>query len=227
MSESTDEKILVVPTSLVAQYIDLEKGGLFLNAEPILNKLFESDLCLFKERDLVEKDPNFKQLIPYILINCKGRLFSYVRGKAGGENRLHDFRSLGIGGHINDNDGNFSTCQPKQIYDNGLLRELTEEVKIDSKILTPIRKMPETAFKPLAFIYDGSTNVGEVHLGVVHLISIESPKVRAGSDSIRNIAFTSLGYLYGIRETLEGWSQICLDKILDLVLGKDGANLRV
>ena len=67
-------------------------------------------------------DPEWQQVIPYLLMRDGERLFLMQRTKAGGDARLHDRYSLGIGGHLNPEDGGVL---------EGLRREFREEMVAD------------------------------------------------------------------------------------------------
>ncbi len=87
-------------------------NGLAMDTQKYLDKLFAPGVPRFMPRPQAEKDPSFKQLIPYVIMTCDGKYLSYVRGKRAGETRLVAKRSIGIGGHINPTDdmplfGNF------------------------------------------------------------------------------------------------------------------------
>ena len=71
----------------------------------------------------------------------------------------------------------------------------------------------------LGLINDDSNEVGQVHLGVVHLFTLESDAVSAAEDNIENLEFLTLSELSERRESLETWSQICLDGLLQLQRG--------
>ena len=86
----------------------------------------------------MEQDPSFKQLIPYVIFRYTTEsgdvlLFQYTRGSGQGEKRLHSKRSVGIGGHICSDDASAAS-----VYDEGMRRELAEEVRID----TPVPRSP-------------------------------------------------------------------------------------
>ncbi len=82
-------------------------------------------------------------------------------------------------------------------------RELTEEVTIHS---------PYTE-RRVGLIYDDATDVGRVHLGVVHCFELETPSVSSNEDDLSDASFVSLAELKQHRERLEMWSQICLDAL--------------
>ena len=152
----------------------------------------------------MESDPSYKQLIPYILLQYKDSagqpfLFTYTRGKGQGEARLHAKRSIGIGGHISEEDA-AGGADP---YETGMRRELDEEVTIHSEFR-------ETR---MGLIYDSSTEVGRVHLGVVHRFELVRPDVKSNEDDLSQPSFVSIDELKKDRARLEVWSQLCLDSL--------------
>jgi predicted NUDIX family phosphoesterase len=108
-------------------------------------------------------------------------------------------RSIGIGGHINPEDGP-SNADP---YRTGMLRELAEEVVIESTYRE----------RCLGFIYDPSTQVGEVHLGIVHLLELEKPSARPREDAIHEAGFGPIADLIRSRDRFETWSQLTLAQL--------------
>ncbi len=155
----------------------------------------------------MEQDPSFKQLIPYIILRAndsEGRtlVFQYTRGKGQGESRLHSKKSVGIGGHISavdDTVGN-SADAAHAAYGEGMRRELAEEVAIDSPYVD----------RCVGLINDDSTEVGSVHLGVVHVFDLETPAVRPLETDIVDAKFQPLEQILAEIDRYESWSQICL-----------------
>jgi predicted NUDIX family phosphoesterase len=148
----------------------------------------------------MEQDPSFKQLIPYCLIQHtddegETHLFQYTRGGGMGEARLHAKKSVGIGGHISTLDES-AEC----VYGQGMQRELDEEIVIRSPFESEC----------VGMINDDENAVGKVHLGVVHIINVEQPDVRANEDDIEDSGFLPLAEILSDIERYETWSQICL-----------------
>jgi predicted NUDIX family phosphoesterase len=119
-----------------------------------------------------------------------------------GEGRLHSKRSIGIGGHISVHDAD----EPKSAYLEGMRREIDEEIRL------------ETAFRQrcVGLINDDLTEVGQVHLGIVHLFDLEAPKVCPREKSIIETGFADPAEWIGDREQFEefeSWSQICLEHL--------------
>jgi predicted NUDIX family phosphoesterase len=171
---TSTEQVLVVPTAL---FHDLGRfqGFRAEGVERYLTTLLDPAYISYRPRVEVEEDPSFKQLIPYCVLRCDGKIFHYTRGKAGGDGRLRSKRSIGVGGHISREDDTNSSDP----YREGLRRELQEEVAIDS----PWKE------RCIGLINDDETDVGRVHLGVVHILDLETPQVRPLEESMRESGF--------------------------------------
>jgi predicted NUDIX family phosphoesterase len=196
VTDHATERVLVVPTALLR-----ERGGLFQGFTPdsdrYLSWLLDPAHLRYLPRDRAENDPTFKQLIPYIVLRCAGQVFHYTRGKAGSEARLRSLRSVGVGGHICSDDG----AVPADAYRTGMLRELAEEVIVDS----PHRE------QTLGLINDDRTPVGQVHLGIVHVLDLAEPRVRRREEALADCGFAALADLRAQRAEFETWSQFLLE----------------
>ena len=194
------ERVLVVPTELLHRLGYFQ--GFTRDVDRYLEDLLSTDHVSFRPRPEVEQDPAFKQLIPYVIFcyrDPQGRqtVFQYTRGTGQGEGRLHRKRSIGIGGHISMVD---STLDP---YRAGMKRELDEEVFIDT---------PYTD-RCAGLINDDLTEVGRVHLGVVHCFDVQRPAVRPREPDILESAFRPVEELLPCLAEFETWSQICLEAL--------------
>ena len=201
MSTVETEQVMVVKTELFRSCGYFQ--GFSCESEDYLNTLLDPRHTQYRPRDLMESDPGFKQLIPYCIfrhIDSKGQttVFQYTRGKGQGESRLHSKRSIGIGGHISTIDSD----DPSP-YDLGMQRELDEEVVIE----TPFTQ------RRVGMINDDQTDVGKVHLGVVHLFTCEHPRVTAREVEIIESGFRPVQELMNELDQFESWSQICLEAL--------------
>jgi len=193
------ERVLVVPA---AEFDALGRfQGFSPDADRYLNALLVPEHASFRPRFEVEDDPSFKQIIPYVVFRSGGLVFTYVRGKSGGESRLRRLRSLGVGGHVAEADAEGRGTV--EAYEMALLRELEEEVEVRS----PGR------IGRLGLINDDSNPVGLVHLGVVHLYDIDRPEIVPREDALADPEFIPLVDLPGRRDQFETWSQICIDAL--------------
>lgn len=200
-----DEMILVVPRTSLDALGSFQ--GLHFEVDRYLQAFFTPPTPRFMERPLAEEDPNFKQIIPYAIFTHAGRILSYVRGSKSGEQRLAAKRSIGIGGHMNDTDTDHAGFD-LTAYRKALAREIAEELQIS----TPYQE------RPVALLNDDSTEVGRVHLGVVHVFECETDSIQCGEAVITDLRFLSRSELQEQRDSLETWSQICFDH-LDTLLG--------
>lgn len=147
-----------------------------------------------------EINTSFKQPIPYVLIKRGDEIFVYERLSQGGESRLHNKLSLGVGGHMNPEEGNFNN----QLMIN-LTRELEEELDIDSE---------DMDLDFIGLINDDENEVGRVHLGILAFLQLSN-------DAIVEVRETEQlrGFWSTIEELkqpenydrLESWSQIAVD----------------
>ena len=198
MSAVKTEQVMVVPTELFHQLGCFQ--GFNSDTDAYLNTLLDPANTKYLPRDLMEQDPSFKQLIPYCIFqhtdeNGDRHVFQYTRGSGGGEARLHAKKSVGIGGHISTED--VGEASP---YEVGMQRELAEEINIDTKYEQ----------KLVGLINDDSNDVGKVHLGVVHLFSVEKPNVHSQELEIAGAGFEPLESIMQDIERFETWSQFCL-----------------
>lgn len=202
-----EERVLCFPRELLEEIGVFQ--GLNLDTEKYLPALTATEQVLYLNRSDAEQDKRYKQLIPYVLILCQDRILRYRRGKGGQETRLHGLFSVGIGGHISEEDhGLFSE---RQGYHEGMRRELLEEVDID-----------EVVDATVAVINDDSTEVGYVHFGVVHVVRVPHEKIVGRRSGILAPEFVPIADAMKDLAGYESWSRFCLEN-LETLLSKAAA----
>jgi predicted NUDIX family phosphoesterase len=194
------ENVLVVRRSLFDELGSFH--GLNFAPQKYLDAFLSRGNNFFLPRAQAEQDPTHKQIVPYAIIAHGKKVLHYVRGKKAGEQRLVSKGSIGIGGHMNDTDESLFAWD-KDAYRAGVEREVNEEITIDSPFEDRI----------VALLNDDTTEVGQVHLGIVHVFRLTEPKVEKREAMITNLAFLTKDELLARRETLETWSQICADSL--------------
>jgi predicted NUDIX family phosphoesterase len=200
-----DENILVIKRELLDQLGSFQ--GLNFEVKKYLDAILSRGSNFFLSRPRAEKDPTHKQIIPYVVIAHGDKVLHYVRGKKAGEQRLVAKGSIGIGGHLNDTDETLFAWD-EAAYRAGVEREVNEEVRIGSTFGDNI----------VALLNDDSTEVGQVHLGVVHVFKLAEPTVDKREAMITNLSFLTKAELSARRDSLETWSQLCLDSLDRLLL---------
>lgn len=173
------------------------------NVDGYLNLLLHPSNNLFLDRSLAEQDTRYKQLIPYVVLRYGESVFSYVRGKKSSESRLVAMRSIGVGGHIEPVDQSLFSSN-RDMYLEAARREVNEEVRLESPYHESI----------VALINDDSTDVGKVHLGILHIWDLAEPKVTKREGLITQSGFVPIENLKANLEELESWSRIAL-QVLD------------
>jgi predicted NUDIX family phosphoesterase len=199
MSSSSGERILVVPRALfdrIGAFDGIRTDGI----DDAMASLLDPQHHAFMDRALAEEDPTHKQLIPYCIFRCGDRILHYTRGKSGGESRLHAKISVGVGGHINPIDADEGRTGAAA-YHAAVAREIAEELILPQ----------HPPHRIIALLNDDSNPVGQVHLGIVHLIDLPTDEVAAREDALTDLAFSSLDDLStSMFDRLETWSQFCV-----------------
>jgi predicted NUDIX family phosphoesterase len=201
MSLVQTEQVLVVPTDLFHRLGYFQ--GFTRNVARYLEELLSPEHTSYRPRSEMEEDPGFKQLIPYVIFQHEApgqdvAVFQYTRGTGQGEERLHRKRSVGVGGHISTVDAR--NCEDIHPYEEGMWRELNEEVFIDTEFTS----------RCVGLINDDQTEVGKVHLGVVHLFEVQRPQIRPNESEIIDAGFRPVSELLADLDRFETWSQYCL-----------------
>ena len=199
------ENVLVIKRSLFEDLGTFQ--GLNFEPEKYLKAILSRGSNFFIPRSDAESNPAYKQIIPYALVAFENTILHYVRGKKAGEQRLIAKGSIGIGGHMNEIDESLFAMD-EQAYRAGVEREVNEEIKIDTPFEDQI----------IALLNDDSTEVGRVHLGIVHIFKLKEPKVQKREAMITGLTFLTKEELLARRETMETWSQICVDSLDRLLL---------
>jgi predicted NUDIX family phosphoesterase len=150
----------------------------------------------FEPRAAMEADPAFKQIIPYLVLRDGDRYFLMRRTRAGGDARLHDAWSIGVGGHVNPGDRDLA---------GGLLREWTEELVADF--------IPE--FRLVGLLNDDTTDVGRVHLGAVYLADAAGRAVAIRETDKLSGGFATPGQVAEVADRLETWSRLAFEFVED------------
>ena len=186
-----EEQVLVVPRAVVPD----RAGWRGLRADGIDD--FVAAVAAHGEhrpRAAMEADPAWKQVIPYLVVRDGPRYFLMRRTRAGGDARLHDRWSIGVGGHLNPGDDGLL---------GGLRREWREELETSF----------EPDFEPVALLNDDTTEVGAVHLGLVCLVEAAGRPVTVRESDKLSGAFAGPDEVAAVHDDLETWSQLVFDAL--------------
>lgn len=152
----------------------------------------------FKPRPEMEEDPAYKQIIPYLIFKYEDRYFLMQRKSTSSEQRLKNKYSLGIGGHMRQDDMSNNAT----IFD-WAKREFEEEINYTGNL----------TISTLGVLNDDSNPVGQVHLGLVLLLEGDSANITIRSELKSGQLITAHECL-DFYQDLESWSQIIFDAIL-------------
>ncbi|MGD0861590.1 MAG: NUDIX domain-containing protein [Candidatus Limnocylindrales bacterium] len=147
-------------------------------------------------RQAAEADATLKQIIPYLVLRDADRIFLMKRTRAGGDARLHDLYTIGVGGHMNPGDDSVLMC---------LRREWREELVADF--------IPDFSF--LGLLNDDDVEVGRHHLGFVYAADAAGMPVAVRETHKLSGAFEPLEVVWTVYDRMETWSQLVLDALAD------------
>jgi predicted NUDIX family phosphoesterase len=148
----------------------------------------------FHPRSLMEVDPVYKQIIPYLIFVHDNRYFLMQRKSDASESRLRNKLTLGIGGHIREED------MAEDSLFAWALREFHEEVNYAGNVNV----------EPLGIINDDSNDVGKVHIGFALLLRGDSADISVKSE-LKSGTLVSLDDCRTQKESMESWSQFVVD----------------
>ena len=180
------------------------RGVLTEGCAQVMSRL---DRGSFYPRPSAEVDTSIKQIIPYLILRDGDLIFVMKRTRAGGDARLHDHYTVGVGGHMNPGDESVLGC---------LEREWREELVADF--------VPEFTF--LGLLNDDEVAVGRHHLGVVYLADAEGRPVAVRETHKLSGSFETLEAAMSVYDRMETWSQLAVDALTGRTPGADAESQR-
>ncbi|PNR95771.1 NUDIX hydrolase [Petrotoga sp. 9PWA.NaAc.5.4] len=193
-----NEQILAVSNRIINEKINADFKNFIKIKFSDFGKILEYGN--FYERNKIESDNNFRQIIPYVVFkNKENKILVLKRTQNQGEKRLHNKISIGIGGHINKNDIGISK---EQTFFNGMDREINEELWLTSN----------SKYIYKGIINDDSEEVSNVHLGILFIGFVEHAEIKEvenfQSKWLKKEEILQMPYV-----NLEGWTKIALENI--------------
>lgn len=187
------EQVLVIPRPSIMA----DPGWLGVRSEPAELEAFDALVArdgFFHPRAAAETDRGLKQVIPYLVLRDGPRYFLMRRTKAGGDARLHDRFSIGVGGHLNPGDGDLA---------GGLRREWREELRADF----------DPAFELIGLLNDDTTDVGSVHLGAVYVADSGGLPVAIRETDKLSGHFAAPAEVAAVVDRMETWSALVFEHL--------------
>ncbi len=189
-----NENILVVKTSTLFPHGAFQ--GLSTHTQEILDLINEHKE--FNPRHIMEEDFSYKQIIPYLIFKFENQYFLMQRAATSSEQRLKNKYTLGIGGHMRQEDMN----EGATIFD-WAKREFEEEIDYTGHF----------SIKTVGVLNDDSNPVGQVHVGLVLLLEGTSPEIKVRSE-LKSGKLMSPAECLELYQDLESWSQIVFDGLI-------------
>ncbi len=187
-------EVFSVEDSMLKSYHD--KGWEGLSYEEVEKTLW--DMGEFIPRYRAEIDRGYRQVIPYCVLMCQDKIFATRR--LDGDARLVGKYSIGIGGHIEKEDGKGAS-----LIRQGLRRELDEEVDIGAQV---------EALEILGYIYMDESPVDSVHYGIAYGMHLDNFDVEVKEKDTLEGRWYTKPELNAFKDDLEDWSLYCIEHLL-------------
>jgi len=185
------ERVLVVPRGAIVPapgWTGVRREGVMEALEAVAHE------GVFVDRATAEEDRTHKQVIPYVIVRDGERWFLMRRTRAGGDARLHDLWTIGVGGHLNPGDGDVA---------GGLRREWAEELVAGF--------VPD--FAPIGLLNDDTTPVGSVHVGIVFVADAAGRPVEIRETDKLTGAFATTEEVAAVVDAMETWSRLVFEAL--------------
>jgi predicted NUDIX family phosphoesterase len=195
-TKKLDELVLVVKREYIVPNPGWH-GIMPINVEQTIDVITTHQQYL--PRSLAEQDPRYKQIIPYLVFTHDNKYFLMQRRSTASETRLRNKFSLGIGGHVRQEDLAAGTT----IFD-WARREFAEEINYQGDLI----------IEPLGLLNDDSNEVGTVHLGLVMLLRGSDADISIKSE-LKSGLLADVTTCQAHYQDLEQWSQLVFDCILE------------
>ncbi|MGO9015595.1 MAG: hypothetical protein ACLQF0_11505 [Dissulfurispiraceae bacterium] len=199
------ESVLCIETRILKEKTKTQ--GFIPVSQLDLSEMLQIGPVWFAPRSVIEYDPGFRQIIPYIILKKSNSLLMYKRSIKGKEKRLHEQLSIGLGGHVELKD----IVKSKRKIDfmatlrKSALREIKEEVFLPLTLID--------TQQIIGYINDISTAVGRVHFGVVEVWTITDTNIKSTEESISDCRFISYEKLSRYKSKMESWSRLCVGQL--------------
>lgn len=164
----------------------------------------------FVERAHAERTPALKQVIPYTIVTRDGEVFLLRRNANGGEARLFNKLSIGVGGHINPVDLPTDGAARRNPIPAATRREVAEE---------ELEIIGTFGVQAAGILNDDSNPVGAVHVGLVQVLTVDGNVAVRETDQLEG-KFASLAEIESLLAggaNLETWSSLLIPHLGHLV----------
>ena len=199
MSGSSPELVYAVPRDVLFGGVEPWLGVKTNGVDAVLARAESGGS--YVPRPAAEIDRSLKQIIPYLVLRDGDSIFLMKRTRAGGDARLHDLYTIGVGGHLNPGDGGIL---------GGLVREWREEMEAAF--------VPE--FEYVGLLNDDGVEVGVHHLGVVYLADADGRRVAVRETDKLSGSFEDVAVVRSVYDRMETWSQLAFEAVVETGFGR-------
>lgn len=180
-------KIMAIPTACLTEYTPNVLHPFSIAASQLLSNNHD-----YRERDPLETDPSWRQIIPYVLVKSPKGYCLMQRCKGQGEARLLGKHYIGAGGHVEEGHSIYYTA----------LKECTEELGL-----------PLTTLELTGLMLTNGSPVDDVHLCVFGRAETLYTRFTSPEGLLHEARWVDTTELLQHTDTMEKWSQIIVEHV--------------
>ena len=152
-------------------------------------------------RDEAEENPDYQQIIPWALFRVGDKYLELKRQQQSAHTRLYHRYSLGVGGHVFQDE-----LEQYPDLKQWIKAKFLEEIQYQGQVLS---------VRCIGVVNDNSDSLGKHHFGIVYLIEGDSQTV--ASQKYTQLKFSSLSDMSGSDiGFLDRWSQMVYHQLADM-----------
>lgn len=205
------EQVLVFPQAWMIRERRFQ-GVRSRDCERYLKDLYESGVLTYLDRQEAEENPDYKQIVTYVMVTRRNMLLRYHRGNF---NRVADFlrgvACVGFGGHVAATDASLFGQDTYGVFDSAA-RELSEELKLPDRDRRRLEL--HEGLEVVGILNDDSSPVGEKHFAILMRYEVsdgtEWDEPERNEKSITRLRWFDPGSSSESLFSFEYWSQLCL-----------------
>ena len=190
------QQILVVKRDTMFKNQEAWHGISIDNLQTTLSVIAEHQESM--ARNLAELDPSYKQIVSYMIFTFDSKIFVMQRKNQASEQKLANKLSIGIGGHMTQQD-----IQGETLFD-WIHREFDEEVSYTGNL----------AMHTLGILNDDSNEVGQRHIAIVVLLQGDNGDITLNGDEHKSGQLLSMEECFERFDEFENWSKLVLQALV-------------
>lgn len=204
-----ENEVDAIQESHLSHIVAIDAKNLELRENGYCDFDLKPEHIIIAQRNMLENNPDYRQVLSVAVFTCKGKVWSYLRTKKGNEPSLHDNVAVAVGGHWDLADVVFnkdSVIDLETSLSNAFKREIKEEVVVGAKEVSR-HMMPKLMAADI-------TPTDRKHVAIITVIELDDEKVDVAENQLQGIGFKDPQELLDGDYNLETWAIMVCESLL-------------